>query len=109
MDWKRTLTTQGLKLMSDPRVLKLMQDERFMRLMMAAMSVPGKVQSFTGEQKDLLIETMGLATRQEVEDLRRTVRALEEQVSALQELLGRVLETSPREEPREEASEEKDG
>ncbi|MCU0658624.1 MAG: hypothetical protein MUF64_26215 [Polyangiaceae bacterium] len=95
MDWKKTLTTQGLKLMSDPRVLKLMQDERFMKMMMAAMSMPGKVQNFTEGQKDTLIDTMGLATRQEVEDLQRTVRALEEQVSALQELLAKVLETSP--------------
>jgi hypothetical protein len=103
MDWKKTLTTQGLKLMSDPRVLQLMQDERFMKLMMSAMSMPGKVQNFTDGQKDSLIDSMGLATRQEVEDLQRTVRALEEQVSALQELLGKVLETSP------EFSEEKDG
>lgn len=105
MDWKKTLTTQGLKLMSDPRVLKLMQDERFMKLMMSAMSMPGKVQNFTDVQKDSLIDTMGLATRQEVEDLQRTVRALEDQVSALQELLAKVLETST----GHDLGEEKDG
>gem|GEM_PF-363550 len=91
MDLKKTLTTQGLKLMSDPRVLKLMQDERFMKLMMAAISMPGKVQGFADTQKDVLAESLGLATRQEVDELRGAVRSLEEQVSALQELLSTVL------------------
>lgn len=100
MDFKKTLTAQGLKLMSDPRVLKLMQDERFMKLMMAAISMPGKVQSFTDEHKDTVLDSLGLATRQEVEDLRRAVRSLEEQVASLQELLSTVLGTLEADEPR---------
>lgn len=95
MDWKKTLATQGLKMMSDPRVIKLMQDERFSKLMMSAMSVPGKVQHFTDGQKDSLIDSLGLATRQEVDELQQTVRALEEQVRSLQELLAQILDTSP--------------
>ncbi len=95
VDWKKTLATQSLKLMSDPRVAKLMQDERFLKLMMAAMSAPSKVQSFTSEHKDTLIDTLGLATRDEVEDLRRTVRSLEEQVGALQEVLASLVGDLP--------------
>ena len=47
---KKTLMQQGMKLMSRPRVMKLMQDERVMKAMMAAMSVPGKAQTFARDQ-----------------------------------------------------------
>ena len=40
--WKKTLMKQGMKLMSDPRVLKMMQDERVMKAVMQVMSVPGR-------------------------------------------------------------------
>jgi hypothetical protein len=87
MDLKKTITQQGMKLMSDPRVLKLMQDERFMKLVMSAMSVPGRVQTFTDEQKETFARGMGLGTETEIKDLRRAVRALEEQVAALKKKL----------------------
>ena len=40
---------QGMKLMTDPRVMKMMQDPRVMKAVMTAMSVPGKVQTFGNE------------------------------------------------------------
>jgi hypothetical protein len=81
---KKTLLKQGMKLMTDPRVMKLMQDERVMKAVMAAMSVPGKVQSFTTEQVQNLAKAMALATEDEVKDLKRTVRRLEEEVARLE-------------------------
>jgi hypothetical protein len=80
---KKTLLTQGMKLMSDPRVMKLMQDERVMKAVMAAMSVPGKAQSFAKEHVETIAKAMALATEGEVKDLRRTVRRLEEEVGRL--------------------------
>jgi cell division FtsZ-interacting protein ZapD len=80
---KKTLMQQGMKLMSDPRVMKLMQDERVMKAVMAAMSVPGKAQSFARDQAETIARAMALATEGEVKDLRRTVRKLEEEVSRL--------------------------
>src|SRR5580692_10496119 len=80
---KKTLMQQGMKLMSDPRVLKLMQDERVMKAMMTAMSVPGKAQSFARDQVEALAKAMALATEGEVKDLRRTVRKLEEEVARM--------------------------
>jgi cell division FtsZ-interacting protein ZapD len=80
---KKTLMQQGMKLMADPRVMKLMQDERFMKAMMAAMSVPGKAQTFARDQLEAVAKTMSLATEDEVKDLRRTVRKLEEEVAKL--------------------------
>jgi cell division FtsZ-interacting protein ZapD len=80
---KKTLLQQGMKLMSDPRVMKLMQDERVMKAVMAAMSVPGRAQSFARDQAENIARAMALATEGEVKDLRRTVRKLEEEVSRL--------------------------
>ena len=81
---KKTLMKQGMKLMSDPRVLKLMQDERVMKALMQAMSLPGKVQTFTSEQVQHLAKAMALATEDEVKDLKRTVRRLEEEMARME-------------------------
>mgnify|MGYP000134868237 CR=1 FL=1 len=82
--FKKTLMKQGMKLMSDPRVMKLMQDERVMKAVMAAMSMPGKVQSFTKDQAETIAKAMALATEGEVKDLKRTVRRLEEELHRMQ-------------------------
>ena len=73
-----------MKLMSDPRVLKMMQDERVMKAVMQVMSVPGKVQTFTQENVEKVAKAMALATEDEVKDLRRTVRRLEDELNRLQ-------------------------
>lgn len=80
---KRTLMKQGMKLMSDPRVGRLMQDERFMKAVMQMMAMPGKVQSFTNEQVEKLAKAMNLATEEEVSDLKRQIRRLEEDLARL--------------------------
>jgi cell division FtsZ-interacting protein ZapD len=80
---KKTLLEQGMKLMSDPRVMKLMQDERVMKAVMAAMSVPGRAQSFARDQAENIARAMALATEGEVKDLQRTVRRLEEELARI--------------------------
>jgi cell division FtsZ-interacting protein ZapD len=81
---KKSLLAQGIKLMSDPRVVKLMQDERVMKALMQMMTVPGKVQSFTNEQVERLAKAMSLATEDEVLDLKRQIRRLEEEITRLE-------------------------
>ncbi|MBX3261745.1 MAG: hypothetical protein KIS78_20125 [Labilithrix sp.] len=81
---KKTLVKQGMKLMTDPRVMKIMQDERVMKAVMQMMSVPGKVQTFTSDQVERLAKAMSLATEDEVKDLKRQIRRLEEEVSRLE-------------------------
>jgi len=81
---KKTLMKQGLKLMGDPRVVKLMQDERVMKAVMQMMNVPGKVTSYTNEQIEKLAKAMSLATEDEVKDLKRQIRRLEEEISRLE-------------------------
>jgi cell division FtsZ-interacting protein ZapD len=81
---KKTLMKQGMKLMSDPRVMKMMQDERVMKAVMQMMNVPGKVSTFKNEQIEKLAKAMSLATEDEVKDLKRQIRRLEEEVSRLE-------------------------
>ena len=82
---KDKILAEGMKLAGNPAVAKLMQDERFMRLVMTAVSMPGRVQTFTAEQKETFAKTMGLATQDEVRDLKRAVAALEREVARLRE------------------------
>ncbi|HVH42352.1 MAG TPA: hypothetical protein VM925_08405, partial [Labilithrix sp.] len=81
---KKTLVKRGMKLMTDPRVMKIMQDERVMKAVMQMMSMPGKVQSFTTEQAERLAKAMSLATEDEVKDLKRQIRRLEEEVARME-------------------------
>jgi cell division FtsZ-interacting protein ZapD len=81
---KKTLMKQGMKLMSDPRVMKIMQDERVMKALMQMMNVPGKVTTFTNEQVEKLAKAMSLATEDEVKDLKRQVRRLEETLARME-------------------------
>jgi len=81
---KKTLMKQGMKLMTDPRVMKIMQDERVMKAVMDVMSVPGKVQTFTAEGAEKIAKAMSLATEDEVNDLKRQIRRLEEEVARLE-------------------------
>ncbi|HLK38917.1 MAG TPA: hypothetical protein VKU41_19280 [Polyangiaceae bacterium] len=83
MSLKKNLLQQGMKLMADPRVMKLMQDERVMKAVMAAMSMPGRAQSFARERMEGVAKAMALATEDEVKDLRRTVRKLEDDLARL--------------------------
>lgn len=85
MTLKDKLVSEGMKLATNPAVTKLMQDERFMKLVMTAMAMPGRVSSFTTEQKEAFAKSMGLATQEEVRDLKRTVAALERAVAKLQD------------------------
>ena len=80
---KDNLFKQGMRLMSDPRVVRLMQDERVMKAIMAAMSMPGKAQTFAREQVEHIAKAMALATEGEVRDLQRTVRKLEEELARI--------------------------
>ena len=81
---KKNLMKQGMKLMSDPRVMKMMQDERVMKAVMTAMSIPGKVETFGHDSVEKIAKAMALATEDEVKDLKRTVRRLEEEVARMQ-------------------------
>jgi hypothetical protein len=83
MSLKKSLMEQGMKLLADPRVMKLMQNEQFMKAMMTAISMPGKIDGFTKEQAEKFAKRMSLATADEVRDLKRTIRSLEDQIAEI--------------------------
>lgn len=85
MNLKDKFVAEGMKLASSPALSALLQDPRFMRLVMAALSVPGKLNELTEDQKAALIRVLGAAPQREVDDLKRAVRSLEEEVSRLRE------------------------
>ena len=83
MSLKKSLMNRGMKLMSDPRVMKMMSDERVMKAVMTAMAMPGKAQAFAKQQTENVARVMALATHDEVKDLQRHVRELENELSRL--------------------------
>lgn len=84
MALKDKVLAETMKLSQNPTFAKLLADERFMRLMVGAMSMPGRVATFTAEQKERFAREMGLATMDEVRDLKRQVAALEDTVRRLE-------------------------
>ncbi|MGA2450065.1 MAG: hypothetical protein ABTD50_15400 [Polyangiaceae bacterium] len=80
---RKTLLAQGMKLLSDPRVLGFVQDERVVKAVTVAMNAPSRAQSFAKEQVSALAKAMALATEAEVRELRRTVRRLEDDIARM--------------------------
>ena len=84
MNLKKMVMERGMKLMSDPRVMKLMSNPKVMNFVMKGFQLRGKAQASIDEKVKALAKTLKLATREEVADLKRTIRVLEEQLRQLQ-------------------------
>lgn len=69
--------------MADPRVQKWMADPRVMRAVMSAVSFPDRFKTSAASGLTTFAKSLDLATDQEVKDLRRTVRRLEEEIARL--------------------------
>jgi hypothetical protein len=83
MSLRDKVVSETMKLAAHPAVAPIVQDERFMKLVMTALSMPGKITELSDEQRHNFIRIMGLATAEEVANLTRTVRALEDELSEL--------------------------
>ncbi len=83
MSLKDKVMAEGMKLATHPALAPVLQDERFMKLFLTALSVPGRLEQITEEQRENFIRAFGLATQEEVADLKRAVRALEDEVTRL--------------------------
>ena len=68
---------RGKKLMEDPRVHKLIQDERVMKVASQAFQLRGKVQDEIDQRVEQVAKSLGLVTKNDVRDLRRTIKKLE--------------------------------
>jgi hypothetical protein len=84
MDLKKLITQQGMKVLQDPRVMKVMQDERVMKAMMQAFQMRGKAQESFDEAVEKMAKRLGLVTKKEVRELKRSMRKLETELKKAQ-------------------------
>jgi hypothetical protein len=92
MSLKDKVVEEGMKLATHPALAPYLQDERIMKLLMTALSVPGRIEELSEEQRANFIKVMGVAAQQEVKDLKRTVRSLEDQLGELRGEIARLKE-----------------
>jgi hypothetical protein len=81
---KDTLVGQAMKLAGNPRVTKMMGDPRLMNAAMKAMSLGGAVKTNMDKAGRLAAGVFGLATQEEVANLRQTIQTLEDTVASLE-------------------------
>lgn len=82
--FKDALVGQAMKLAGNPRVTKLMGDPRLMNAAMKAMSLGGAVKTNMDKAGRLAAGVFGLATQDEVANLRHTIQTLEDTVASLE-------------------------
>ncbi len=81
---KDVVVGQAFKLAGNPKVSKLVSDPRLMNAAMKAISVGGSVKSGLDKAGRLAAGAFGLATHDEVVNLRSTIQHLEDQVMTLE-------------------------
>ena len=85
MDVKKTAMDQLMRLMQNPKVMQVAMNPKVMGTVMKAMSLRGKVQSAAATATQTVARSLNLATREEVRELRRTIRRLEEVINEMEE------------------------
>ncbi|MCA9576357.1 MAG: hypothetical protein R3B40_10990 [Polyangiales bacterium] len=81
MDWKQLITEQSMKLMQDPRVQKVMQDERVVKTMMRGLQMRQQVQAQVDERVETVAESLNLATKKELREIKRSMKKMERELS----------------------------
>lgn len=80
---KDVVVGQAFKLAGSPRVSKLVSDPRLMNAAMKAMSMGGVVKTNLDKAGRVAAGAFGLATHEEVANLRTTIQQLEDQLATL--------------------------
>ncbi len=88
MDLKKMVMERGMKLMSDPRVMKLMSNPKVMNVVMKGFQLRGQAQATIDKRVAQLAKTLKLATREEVSELKQTIRTLERALDQVKSELG---------------------
>jgi predicted glycosyl hydrolase (DUF1957 family) len=84
---KQEAMRRGMKLMSNPKVMKMMADPRFMNAISQGFALKGRIESEIECRMRKIAEALNLATREDVESLRRSLSQMESSVSALERRL----------------------
>ena len=80
MDLKKALLQQAMKLAQNPKVMEVAMSPKVMGAAMKVMSLRGQVESATSAATQSVAKALNLATRDEVRELRRTIRRLEDEL-----------------------------
>ncbi|MBK6531688.1 MAG: hypothetical protein IPN17_12935 [Deltaproteobacteria bacterium] len=82
MDIKKTLLAQAMKLAQNPKVMEIAMNPKVMEVAMKAMAAKAEVTTAMHGATNSVARGLNLATRDEVKELRRTIRKLEDQLAA---------------------------
>jgi hypothetical protein len=84
MDVKKAAMDQLMKLMQNPKVMQVAMNPNVMGTVMKAMALRGKVSSAASTATQTVAKSLNLTSRDEVKELRRTVRRLEDLVNEME-------------------------
>lgn len=85
MDLKKTLLKQAMKLAQNPKVMEIATHPKVMEVAMKAMAARGQIGTAVDGATRTVARGLNLATRDEVRELRRTIRKLEDELAAKRE------------------------
>ena len=85
---KQEAMRQGMKLLSNPKVMKMMADPRLMNAISQGFAIKGRIQSELETRLRVVAGALNLATREDVESLRSTIDQMQQSVSHLERKLG---------------------
>ncbi len=84
MSLKDRLMERGMKLMADPRILKIVSNPAVMNVVMKGFQLRGQAQATVDAQVRSWARRFHLATREEVGELKQTIRTLEQALRQVQ-------------------------
>jgi hypothetical protein len=82
-DLRRAFFSRSMKLLQHPTVSRLLADPRTMELFIAAVRTKDRATDAMGDARTRLLHLLGLASSEEVGDLKTVIGALERKVRRL--------------------------
>jgi polyhydroxyalkanoate synthesis regulator phasin len=80
VDWRQQFLSRALTWMQDPRIAKVMQDPRVVSGLTSAVRLHNELQRSIEHGVQRITESLDLASRSEVRELRRAVSRLEREL-----------------------------
>lgn len=82
---KTMAVEKGKTLLQSPMVSKILASEQMGTVIEKAMTVPFKISSAVSSKKERLVAMFDLATQDDMDELRRTISRLEDELSTLKD------------------------
>jgi hypothetical protein len=85
---KQEALRQGMKLVSNPKVMKMMADPRFMNAVSQLFTLRGRWQAGVEDRIRTIAAYMNLVTRDEIEELKRDLSHVENTLGDIERKIG---------------------